>query len=159
MKVARRLKTNRDGFRVMTRTRARHWLRGPIVASGLVICFTSLGCSPKPGSQASESTPVEGEPAIIAQVGGHAASIYRARCATCHGIAGLGNGAAAKPLPVKPRSFKDETWRSRVSDAHLRKVIVQGGAAVGKSALMTANYDLKDKPNVLADLIKIIRGL
>ena len=143
----------------MTKAGVRQWAHRSLFAGGLFVVFTAFGCSSKPEPQNHESAPIPGEPSIIAQVGGHAASIYRTRCATCHGIAGLGNGAAAKPLPVKPRSFKDDAWRSKVSDTHLRTIIVKGGGAVGKSALMTPNYDLQNRPLVLNGLIKIIRGL
>ena len=59
----------------------------------------------------------------------------------------------------KPRSFADPAWRASVTDDHIRKVIVGGGTAVGKSALMTANPDLADNKAVLDGLVKIVRGL
>jgi hypothetical protein len=37
-------------------------------------------------------------------------------------------------------------------------VIIEGGAAVGKSPLMTPNADLKDKPDVVAALVKKVRS-
>ena len=39
----------------------------------------------------------------------------------------------------------------------IAKVIVEGGAAIGKSPMMTANPDLKDKPEVVKALVAKIR--
>ena len=103
-------------------------------------------------------TPAKG-PAILASVGGEAAKIFRTRCATCHGLSGKGDGAAAASFPVKPRSFADPEWRKNVTDDQIRKVIVEGGAAVGKSPLMAPNIDLKGKTEALDGLVKIIRGI
>ena len=128
-------------------------------ALGLAAVFFGAACSSPSSPRSAKGTPHVAEPAIIAQVGGEAATIYRTRCATCHGISGLGNGAAAKPLPVKPRSFKDDSWRKSVTDKHIHTVIVEGGSAVGKSPLMSSNYDLRGRADVLDGLVKIIRGL
>lgn len=63
-------------------------------------------------------------------------ALYQQYCAICHGAAGKGDGPAAGNLPVKPRNHTDGVYMNALSDAHLRKVITQGGAAVGKSGLM-----------------------
>ena len=133
------------------------------------LLLLSIGCSKgappeaaKPAAAekaAVKAPPKPAEPAILAQVGGDAADVYRARCSTCHGIGGKGDGAAAASLNPKPRSFTDPTWQASVTDEHIKKVIVGGGQAVGKSALMTANPDLKGLTPVLDGLVKIIRGL
>lgn len=49
--------------------------------------------------------------------------------------------AAAGPVP-----YTDAAWQASVKDDDLRKVIVKGGAAAGKSALMPPNPDLEAKP-------------
>ena len=91
-------------------------------------------------------------------VGGEAACVDSSRCALCHGEGGLGDGVAAASSPVKPRAFSEAVWHANVTDDHRKKGIVEGGTAVGLSALMAGNADLKDKPEVLDGLIKIIRG-
>jgi mono/diheme cytochrome c family protein len=59
-------------------------------------------------------------------------------CASCHGETGHGNGPAAAALNPKPRNLSDAKYVSTISDEQLFKTIKEGGAAVGKSALMPA---------------------
>lgn len=79
-------------------------------------------------------------------------------CSTCHGKTGKGEGAAAAALNPKPRNYTDKAWQKSVTDERLAKAIVEGGPAVGLSALMPPNPDLKDKPEVVAGLVQIIRN-
>jgi mono/diheme cytochrome c family protein len=84
---------------------------------------------------------------------------YKDKCITCHGSTGRGDGPGAANLDPKPRSLSDAKWQSTVDDAHLRSVIVSGGMAVGKSAVMPPNPELKNKPEVVEGLVQFIRGL
>ncbi len=86
-----------------------------------------------------------------------AITIFNTRCAACHGIDGHGDGVAAAALNPKPRSYSDKAWQASVDDSMIAKVIVEGGAAIGKSPMMTANPDLKDKPEVVKALVAKIR--
>ncbi len=79
-------------------------------------------------------------------------------CSACHGEHGAGDGVAASALPVKPRNFTQTAWQASVTDAHLSKIILEGGLAVGKSPLMPPNPTLADKPEVIAELVKMVRG-
>mgnify|MGYP000467500194 CR=1 FL=1 len=83
--------------------------------------------------------------------------VWTERCVTCHGEDGGGGGPGAAALAVKPRSFKDPAWQSSVDDARIKKVIVEGGKAVGLNEAMAPNPDLKDKPAVQDQLVKKIR--
>lgn len=99
--------------------------------------------------------------ATMAQADGaaeEAASIYSMRCATCHGAAGAGDGAAAVAMDPKPRSFASAEWQQSVTDAHIDAIIVGGGTAVGMSALMPPNPDLAGKPDVVTALRGMVRG-
>ncbi len=87
-----------------------------------------------------------------------ARTVYATRCVMCHGKTGLGDGPAAPSLNPKPRSYADAAWQKSVTDEELEKAIVGGGAAVGKSMLMPPNTDLKSKPEVVRELVKLIRG-
>lgn len=76
----------------------------------------------------------------------------------CHGTAGKGDGPSAATLNPKPRDLTNKEWQKSVSDAQIHAVIVQGGGATGKSQLMPPNPDLADKPQVVDELVKIVRG-
>lgn len=84
--------------------------------------------------------------------------MFQSLCSTCHGMTGNGDGPGAAAINPKPRSFSDATWQGSVTDEHIQKVIVYGGAAVGKSPFMVANPQLKGKNDVLAALTKIVRS-
>jgi hypothetical protein len=75
----------------------------------------------------------------------------------CHGVDGSGNGPAAATLQPKPRNYTDAAWQASVTDEQLRETILKGGAAVGKSAAMPGQPQLKDHPEVLDGLVQIIR--
>lgn len=84
--------------------------------------------------------------------------LYVKRCTVCHGKEGKGDGPGAAALEPKPRTFADPAWQKAISDDQIRKVIVGGGTAVGKSAAMPANPDLKNKPEVVDGLVQKVRG-
>jgi uncharacterized membrane protein len=86
-----------------------------------------------------------------------AAYIYSTRCTPCHGKAGQGDGAGAATLKPPPRNYADPAWQASVTDDYLAKVIVEGGAAVGKSGNMPPSSDLASKPEVVAAMVKMVR--
>jgi len=113
---------------------------------------------PKAAEPAPAPTPAPAaEPA--ADPVAEAASIYENRCAVCHGLTGKGDGDGSAALDPKPRDFTSAEWQSSVTDDHLNKIIVFGGLAVGKAATMPPNPDLDAKPEVVAELVKLIRDL
>jgi mono/diheme cytochrome c family protein len=87
-----------------------------------------------------------------------AESVFKTRCSTCHGETGHGDGPASVALNPKPRNYTDGEWQKSVTDEQLKKTIVGGGIAVGKSPLMVPNPDLAGKDDVLDGLVKIIRA-
>jgi mono/diheme cytochrome c family protein len=118
--------------------------------------------APAPGSEGTAAAPgSEGAAPGSAAAGGDATAeakqIFQTRCTPCHGAEGKGDGAAAQSLPVKPRNYTDKEWQKNTPDDAIAKIIVEGGAAVGKSPLMPPNPDLKDKPEVVKGLVQIIR--
>jgi len=100
----------------------------------------------------STTTAAPGTPAEAAR------ALFAGRCATCHGPSGHGDGIAARAMTPPPRDYRDAAWQASVTDADLAKVIVAGGAATGRSASMPANPDLAGKPEVVAELVALIRG-
>jgi mono/diheme cytochrome c family protein len=108
---------------------------------------------PAPAPTPAPAAEPAGDPVAEAQ------GIYKDRCTVCHGATGKGDGDGSAALDPKPRDFTEAEWQSSVTDDHLQKIIVYGGAGVGKSPTMPANPDLDAKPEVVAELVKLIRGL
>ena len=79
-------------------------------------------------------------------------------CAMCHGASGQGDGPAAANLTPKPRNYTDPAWQASVTDDQIRQTILQGGQAMGKSPMMPGQPQLKGEPEVLDELVKIIRS-
>lgn len=118
----------------------------------LVLALSACGSKTDGEGEAPKKTKVSSADKAEAR------TIYTQRCATCHGASGAGDGAAAASLKPKPRSFGDAAWQKATDDARLRKVIVEGGPAVGLSPLMPPNPDLKTKPGVVDGLIVVVRS-
>lgn len=78
---------------------------------------------------------------------------FQAMCASCHGTSGKGDSAAAAAFNPKPRNFADAAYMKTRSDAVLKSAIMNGGAAVGKSASMPpwkASLKDQDATNIVA---------
>ena len=112
----------------------RRWLLCPAAACLLA----AAACSPSAPQQEADN-------------------LWRVLCTTCHGSTGNGDGPTAVNYNPKPRSFQDPVWQKSVTDEHIAKTILNGGAAVGKSALMPPNPQLADKPEVVRYLVDHVR--
>lgn len=100
----------------------------------------------------------EVHPAVPSAAAEDARSMFKTVCAACHGEAGKGDGIAAASLNPKPRDYTDNAWQRSVTDDHIREIILKGGAALGKSPLMPAQPQLAEKPEVVDELVKIVRS-
>jgi len=85
--------------------------------------------------------------------------IYQGRCVACHGETGKGDGSLSASFDPRPRDLTSNGWQESVTDEYIEKILLQGGAAVGKSMMMPGNPDLKSKPEVLRALRVIVRDL
>lgn len=85
--------------------------------------------------------------------------LYQARCATCHGQTGVGDGPASRGLQPLPRNLRTAAWQDAISDDHLRTTILSGGASVGRSSRMPPQPDLARHPDALEKLVKHVRTL
>lgn len=61
---------------------------------------------------------------------------YATLCSGCHGAEGGGNGPSGAALNPPPRNFQLAEWQDKTDDARIYKVLKEGGAAVGLSAIM-----------------------
>ncbi len=113
----------------------------------------SPGAKPESGPSARPSG--SGEPSSPQDT---AINLFRDTCAMCHGVGGKGDGQAAASLNPKPRDYTDPAWQASVTDDDIRKIIIGGGQAVGKSPMMPAQEQLKNRPEVVDALVRIVRG-
>jgi hypothetical protein len=70
---------------------------------------------------------------------------------------GKGDGPAATGLGANPRNFTDPQWQQTTADEKIRKVIKEGGEAVGESSAMAPNPDLSERQ--IDALIIFLRSL
>jgi mono/diheme cytochrome c family protein len=142
----------------------------PMVAV-LAACLLACGSSDsEPAAPAERSPAAPAQPAAPAAAApaqatpdpaarAEAEQIFATRCFTCHGPEGAGDGPGSAGLTPPPRNFQDPAWQASVSDEHLEKIVLYGGAAVGRSPMMPGNPDLTGKPAVVAALVEHVRGL
>jgi uncharacterized membrane protein/cytochrome c551/c552 len=95
---------------------------------------------------------------VYASPAEEARAIFAERCMPCHGAEGRGDGPSSGALNPKPRDYHSAAWQQTATDEGIAKAILEGGAAVGKSAVMPSNPDLVKKPEVIAELVKVVRG-
>jgi len=126
----------------------------PRIAFGLALAalLAAAACSKTEGGgqQGSSASSVKMDMA-------QAKEIFNSRCSACHGTNGDGTGPGAAALNPKPRNYHDAAWQKTVTDEQIKKTIIYGGAAVGKSPIMPANPDLDGKPDVVEGLVRIVR--
>ena len=84
--------------------------------------------------------------------------LYAKQCAGCHGPAGKGDGPAAGAINPKPTDFTNKAYMTGLKDQYLFDLIQKGGAAAGKSPLMTP-FGSKLKDGDIQDVIAYVRSL
>lgn len=135
-----------------------------LVLSALVALPTVIACgntdpAPQQAPSAAPSAAPKDDAEDKAQLAqGEAKSVFKKKCIVCHGETGSGDGPGSAALDPKPRNFHDAAWQGGVTDEQITKTILGGGAAVGKSPIMPSNPELKSKPEVVKELVAMIRG-
>lgn len=125
-----------------------------LIAGLLAIAAAACSKSEKP-STGTDTT----ESAATAKVDlTKAKEVFQERCSACHGSSGKGDGPGSAALNPKPRNYGDKAWQASVTDEQIRKTIIMGGAAVGKSPIMPASPDLEGKPEVVDGLVQVVRS-
>jgi uncharacterized membrane protein len=137
---------NKTGMTLEERELVARW-----IAQG---ARTEAGVEPHPGRAVAAPRAIVSDkrPDVAAR------EYFRKKCVVCHGARGNGDGPGAAALVPRPRKLSDRAWQASVSDQELEKVIVGGGGAVGKSAAMPANPDLAKQPEILAELVRLVRA-
>jgi high-affinity iron transporter len=96
--------------------------------------------TPAPTTSAT-ATPAESTGGSTAGSMGDAAAIFKAKCATCHGPTGHGDGPLAASLNPKPRNYHDKAYMATRTDDDLYNSIFNGKSAMppwGKSGQLTS---------------------
>ena len=120
--------------------------------AALVSSCGSKSADPGSGSGSAAAPPSSGPSPTV-----EARQLFKTVCATCHGEDGTGNTPAGNNLNPHPRNYTDKAWQAATTDDQIRAIILGGGGAVGKSSAMPAQVQLKDKPEVVNELIRIVR--
>ena len=126
---------------------------------GLLACSKAKDTPPDEGGTAPAPSAASGAaPAGDNKSAFEARRMFSTICATCHGSGGHGDGPASQALNPKPRNYTDKAWQASVTDDDIKKIILLGGQAVGKSAVMPAQPQLQNQPEVLNEIVKLIRA-
>jgi hypothetical protein len=122
----------------------------------LVVTILAVSACSRHGPRStSAETPPEGPTDPVAS----AREIFASRCASCHGPQGHGDGPAGAGLNPRPTDFTRGALALGNDEEALRRIIVGGGHSVGRSPLMPPNPDLQDKPQVVNELVRMVRTL
>lgn len=114
-----------------------------VTAVGLVTIFTLILAF---GVALAKGDPAKGK------------ASYDQLCASCHGASGKGDGAAASALNPKPKDLVDKGYVKGLKDDYIKKIVKEGGPAVGKSPMMPPmGGSLKDAD--IENVIAYIRSL
>jgi mono/diheme cytochrome c family protein len=134
-------------------------MRSLLITIALLSACGKNSQPPPPSSGSPNAKPESGpsRPRSASAEPSQAQQLFATVCATCHGMDGTGNGPGAEALNPKPRNYTDPAWQASITDDQIKETIVKGGQGVGKSPLMPGQPMLKDHPEVLDELVQIIR--
>ena len=111
---------------------------------GLVIVGIAIGLfTLPPGGPITDSRP--------------GAALYRAHCATCHGVSGRGDSWRARLLFLHPGNLTDAKAMRAFSDDSLFQIIKHGGASFGKPGMPSFGFYLSDEE--IRALVSYVRTL
>jgi hypothetical protein len=86
-----------------------------------------------------------------------AREIWIRDCASCHGMAGDGQGVRADELDPPPPDFADPC--RKLSPEWIERVILSGGESYRGNPAMRAHHELAHRPEVLEKLVTHVHSL
>jgi mono/diheme cytochrome c family protein len=126
-------------------------MRSLVIAIPLTLAALTGACSKDAQEESGPGQPAGG-PAAEAQ------AFYARRCVECHGPTGGGDGRSADTFTPKLNNYNDPAWQASITDAQIKEIILRGGARLGKSPAMPGNPRLRDRPELVEELVKLIRS-
>ncbi len=85
------------------------------------------------------------------------AALYRAHCATCHGVSGRGDSWRARLLFLRPGDLTDPKAMRALSDDFLFQIIKHGGSSFGKPGMPSFGFHFSD--DQIRSLVAYVRTL
>ena len=142
---------------------------GPSVQYGSVTPPSEAPAAPVPAAKPAPAPAAAPAAPVVAAAGGAAAPsgkpdasrgapLYATNCASCHGPKGDGDGPVGAALNPKPAKHSDGALMNAIPNAEVFKAIKEGGAAVGKSAMM-APWGGVLTDDQIWDLVAFVRSL
>lgn len=107
----------------------------------------------------TDQVSAEAEQGSREREGEEASRLFKELCARCHGKRGDGRGQLASYLSPRPTDLTNSIWYRGTSREKIKRVILGGGGALGKSVLMPAYPQLRAKPRIIAALVDYIINL
>lgn len=106
------------------------------------------------GACDKDSQPLEEERAKVLS---EAQEMFSTKCARCHGASGAANGFLVGTMRPRPHNYTDPAWQASVTDDQIKEVILRGGRSLHKNVAMPGYPMLKNRPELLNALVKVIR--
>lgn len=106
-------------------------------AAATALLLAAIGCRPSAGTPPRDVLQEAFREDGLTAVEAHGHRLFVARCATCHGIEGHGDGQNAYSLSPTPPDFAESL--ARVAPEDRRRIVTSGTAAVGRSPLCPPN--------------------
>lgn len=84
--------------------------------------------------------------------------VYKKLCADCHGEKGDGKGPLGETMNPAPANYQNCDVLGKITDDEIKKVILEGTAAIGKSKAMQGFKNKIKDPLVLDQLVEVVRS-
>ena len=121
------------------------------VCALIALCVISQPLYAQPSSAMTSNS--EAEQNFREIEGEKARELFKTRCVRCHGTRGDGRGPLASYLSPRPTDLTNPIWYKNTSITKMKRVILGGGGALGKSIIMPANPDLRTQPKLVMALV------
>ena len=131
------------------------------LTASIIVVVIALWIVRSPYAQPSPTANVtsEAEQNFRELEGEKARELFKERCVRCHGTRGDGRGILASYLSPRPTDLTSPIWYKYTSKEKIKKSILGGGGALGKSIIMPANPDLRTQPKLVIALVDYIINL